>query len=419
MKSVLKLVAAALVFLLVAAAILYLAIDRQPSINRAADITPANIERAKQILHDNDPRRLRPGEAQTIAMSAEELDLAANYVAQRYGHGSARVVLGADEARVSASMRIPNIPLVLYTNVDATLNEAEPLPRFERIRIGRVPFPASIADRLLRSAIIQQVGQDNFDAIATAVKKVSVRDGGIAITYEWQTHLEETIRSALLPLKDRERVKTYQERLHKVILALPSHDISIARLLSALFTLAEQRSHDRDPAAENRAPLLILAFYINDMDLEKVIPEARDWPHPVRRAITLKGRDDYSKHFIISAILAAKAGGPLADAVGLHKELADARSASGFSLDDIAADRAGALFGEKAVESAASARKLQVQVAVGLTDDEILPPVQDLPVSMSAAEFKRRFGGPDTPQYRQMLAEIERRLSRLTLYQKQ
>jgi hypothetical protein len=416
MKLLFKLAAIVSVLLASIVAILVLAVDLKPSVNRPAEIAPANIEHAEQILRANDPRHLRSGEAQTIVFSEKDLDLAANYAAQQYAHGSARVSLDADAARITASVRIPHIPYVLYANLDATLIEDGALPRLERVRIGLVPLPATFAARLLARTVVEQVGHENFDALSSAVKHVSISDKRLAVTYEWQSTLEESIRSAVLPLKERERMKIYQERLYELSRAERKTEILLAHLLSSLFELAEQRSHDRDPVAENRAALLILAFYVNERELDRIVPEAKHWPRPLPHTITVHGREDYSRHFMVSAILAARAGGPVSDAIGVYKELADVHTVSGFSFDDIAAGRAGTLFGQKAGESMPSARRLQAQVAIGINDDDILPVIEDLRVSMTESEFKRRFGGVDTARYHAALAEIERRLAKLTLY---
>ena len=50
---------------------------------------------------------------------------------------------------------------------------------------------------------------------------------------------------------------------------------------------------------------------------------------------------DLAQHFIVSAVIAAAGGTPIAAAAGVYKELNDARDGSGFSFSDIAADRAG------------------------------------------------------------------------------
>jgi uncharacterized protein YfiM (DUF2279 family) len=180
-----------------------------------------------------------------------------------------------------------------------------------------------------------------------------------------------------------------------------------------LFTLAAE--HSSDAIAENRAAILLLTLYVNGQSLETILPEAKNWSRPANHGVLLNHRDDFSKHFIVSAALAAKAGGPLADAVGIYKEIEDSRSGSGFSFNDIAADRAGTRFGEYAANSA-SARQLQRQLISGLGEKDIMPATEDLPEFMPEAEFKRRFGGIDAPKYKQMMAEIDRRVAMLPLY---
>ena len=78
---------------LLLAAALYLAVEDRPLISRAAEIKPENIERARRIVERNDPRKMRPGVLRTIAITGPDLDLAVNYLANRYARGSAAVVL--------------------------------------------------------------------------------------------------------------------------------------------------------------------------------------------------------------------------------------------------------------------------------------------------------------------------------------
>ena len=145
-------------------------------------------------------------------------------------------------------------------------------------------------------------------------------------------------------------------------------------------------------------------------------PPRRDWPRPPPRKILIAGREDFPQHFTISAAIAANAGAPLSDAIGLYKEVDDSRGGSGFSFNDIAADRAGTRFGELAAGSRGSATKLQRQVSTGVRDTDILPPVADLPEFLSEAEFKRRYGGISGSAYKSMMADIERRVAALPLY---
>jgi hypothetical protein len=344
------------------------------------------------------------------------LDLALNYLAQQYARGSAQLNVSDDAAHVSASVRVPQVPFELFLNVETVLREFTPLPRFERTRVGWLPVPGVLADRIVRSIVASQIGPSNFDALVGAIRRVRVGGGELAVTYEWQPRLDGNIRSAVLPPDERERMRIYHEHLGRVTRSLPARDIHLSGLMASVFALAEERSRNGDPRVENGSAILILAVYATHIDIAKIAPEARAWEGVVYRTVTLNGRSDLAKHFIVSATLAAKLGGPVADAVGLYKEMSDARTGSGFSFNDIAANRAGMRFGEKAVGSLTSARTLQARVGAGITDSDIAPETADLPEYLSEAELERRFGGIDGPGYSKLMAEIERRVEAVRLY---
>jgi uncharacterized protein YfiM (DUF2279 family) len=197
--------------------------------------------------------------------------------------------------------------------------------------------------------------------------------------------------------------------------SLKAKNISLSELLVPLFTLAAERSTDDNVIAENRAAILLLPLYINGQGMETILPDAKNWPRPAKHGVLLNQRDDFPKHFIVSAALSAKAGGPLSDAVGIYKEIEDSRGGSGFSFNDIAADRAGTRFGEYAANSV-SARKLQQQLRAGVSEKDLMPLTEDLPEFMPEAEFIRRYGGVDAAEYNKMMVDIERRIAALPLY---
>src|SRR5438067_12929506 len=116
-------------------------------------------------------------------------------------------------------------------------------------------------------------------------------------------------RSTSLPEPtEQERLRVYLKRLSGVTRSLKSTNVSLIDLIHPLFETAQQRSQKGDPVAENRAAIFVLTFYVNDKNLEAVIPSAKDWPHPMQYQATLNGRHDFSQHFIVSAALAANAG---------------------------------------------------------------------------------------------------------------
>ena len=127
-----------------------------------------------------------------------------------------------------------------------------------------------------------------------------------------------------------------------------------------LVRLAMGRSVNGNALAENRAAILVATFHVLGISLEQILPEAAGWPQSCTQTVTVDGRDDFAKHFMVSATIAAYADTALSDAIGLYKEIEDSRIGSGFSFNDIAADRAGTQFGEKAVANEASAQTASI-----------------------------------------------------------
>ena len=396
------------------AAIVYFALDSAPQIQRSADISPASIERAKRIIEQNDPRRLKPGVRRTIAIGEGDLDLAANYLARQYANGGARVELKSQTALLGASLRVP-LPVRAYVNVHAEVREGPSLPLLESLRVGQLTVPGWAAQWLIPRLLQFAAPEADLQAIAGVIQKVSLSESRLALTYTWQADLPGKVRAVLVSAEDRERLRAYHERLLATSSSVPEPRPSLMHFLAPLFGLAGERSAGGDAVAENRAAILTLALYINGRDIRAVLPEAEGWPKPRQHAVLLNGRPDLAKHFIVSAALAAKAGGPLSDAVGLYKELADAREGSGFSFSDLAADRAGTRFGEHAAGSD-TARGLQKRLRAGVSEPDIAPITHDLPEFMPEREFNRRFGGIDGPAYNRMIAKIESRITALPLY---
>src|SRR5262245_61683380 len=284
--------------------VIYLAVDSAPRINRAAEITPANIERAKRILDQNDPRKLKSGARRTISVSAGDLDLAANYLARQYAAGGARVQLKRDAAQVAASLRLPII--ASYLNLDATIVEDGALPRFESLRFGDLPIPPPLAHWLVPRLLALAFDETDIRSFSGVIKKVSIQESRIALTYEWQADLPDKLRTALIPTEERERWHIYQEKLAAVTRSLSAKKPSLTQLLVPLFGFAGERSKETNPVLENRAAILVLTLYVTGQNLEAILPEAKNWPRPLKLGVLLNQRDDFPKHFMVSAALAAK-----------------------------------------------------------------------------------------------------------------
>ncbi len=410
----------ALVFILVPLALVaavLLCLEDGPSVARSAELTPGHVEQAKRLLEAHDPRRLGGGGVREIRLSASELDLAANYLAHRYGGGSsARIDLASDTVKIAVSIELPQQTFGRFMNVAISLRESAGLPVLDALSIGRLVVPAWVGRLALEGAARAMTSEAEYRLVVDTIRRVAIDDGGLRVTYAWQEDLPDRLRSAALPPADRERLKRYHERLVQIVGeggtqgALP-----LPRLLAPLAELAVERG-GADPQAESRALIAVVAAYTSGIGITAFVPQAREWSLPARRWVTLSGRHDLAQHFTVSAALAAFAGSPLADAIGLYKEVEDSRGGSGFSFKDLAADRAGTVFGEFATRSADNARGLQRRLAGGATEEDMMPRLANLPEFLSEAQFRRRFGGVGEPAYENMMRRIERRIAACALY---
>jgi hypothetical protein len=220
---------------------------------------------------------------------------------------------------------------------------------------------------------------------------------------------------AQTPEENAARLRAYHERIVAISRKLPA-SASLSELLAPMMALASERSATSSPADENRAALIAMTIYVNGWNPSMLVPDAKDWPPAHRRSLRLAGRHDLAQHFIVSAVIAAAGGTPIAAAAGVFKELRDARDGSGFSFSDIAADRAGERFGTLATVSDVSAREIHRRTTVALRDADVMPSVSGLVDNMTQAEFQRRFGGVGSTAYNDVMDDITRRILALELY---
>jgi hypothetical protein len=392
---------------------LTLIVEDEPLLQKRADMTPERIARAKRVFEQNDPRRLSAGSIAQARLDQEDLDLAINYFANQFIDGIAGLKINPGRAIIESTLKLPINPWYRFLNVKVELKETDKLPQIDHMMLGKLWIPGVLATSLIKKYLPLVQPVVNWQTLYDMITKVKFKQGLMIVTYQWQTNIPATLSGALLPTQDQSQIETYQRRLAELT-QTGSNSLNLVTLLQPLFQLATERSVNGEAVAENRALILVLAFYVNQKKLNKLIPASKIWPHPSWRIVTLNDRDDFPKHYLISAMLAAYAGTPLADAVGVFKEIEDSHGGSGFSFNDIAADRAGTRMGELAVENERRA-KITQRLLANATESDIMPKTADLPEFMPEAEFKRRFGGIEGKSYRIMMEEIERRVAALQI----
>jgi hypothetical protein len=412
MKTVLKLLLCTVAALLLSAVLMvWLALNDRPLVQRDSAMTAADVTRVRDLLSAADPRK-HPQEGQavrTFHADGHDLDLVLHDASRRLLHGAGRVVLADQSARVQLSVQWPRSPFGHWLNVEAQLHQTPGWPALERLQIGRVPVPVGLARWLLMQGVAHYGATEQVQTVVGMVQRVTLQPAEIVLDYVWRP---DGLRTVMLAPTDQQRLRAYVERLVPLVRKVHS-PVPLAALLSPMFELARVRADaaggsDEVAAQENRSALIALALYATGQSPSRFVQDARKWSQPAQHAVLLRGREDFAMHFLVSAVLAAEGGGRLADAIGLYKEISDSRGGSGFSFNDIAADRAGTRFGQIA---ARDPKRLQADLSKGVTDEDFMPGVADLPEFLSEAEFKATYGDIGAPAYERMQAEIERRVA--------
>lgn len=410
-----------------AALLLAIALQFEPAVAVQPAIKFTDVARVLALVRLHDPRHAPPGQVRAVSLSGHEVELLLNHGAHRWLGAASRATLARGGAELSLSVHtshlaawasslsaLPMFPFGRWLNVQVKWVETGALPAIESVQIGRLPVPAWLAQwAVLR--FVHQVGLgEELPVVTEMVRRVRFLPSELQVVYVWRSDSTERVLSALVPGDEQRRMRVYADRVAELAARYRGGwDISLADLIGPVFALARERSRQAgDAALENRAAIVVLTLFANGRGVGDVVPAARSWPRARPLRVLLGGRDDWPRHFLVSAALASEGTGPMSQAIGLYKEIADSRGGSGFSFNDMAANRAGTRFGEMAVQDP---KRLQAFMGAGrpLSESDFMPHAADLPEYLAEPEFLRRYGGVGAPAYQQQMAEIERRVAAL------
>jgi hypothetical protein len=313
-----------------------MAVEAAPRVEARESVSHDEVGRMVALLRAQDPRHSRPGAMRVVTLGAPDLELLLNHGLHRWLRANVAVTLERGAATVAVSRPLPAIG---WLNVQARIVERGGRPEIDELRLGRLPVPAALAVPLARWLVARQEQGAEIAAAAALVQRVSLFPGRVTVVYAWDAAAPKRMLGSFVPPEEQARLQRHNQRLAELTRAAPpGRSMSVAELLVPLFALARERSDSGDgqaAAAENRAALLTLTLFASGRALDRIVPAARQWPQPVPRRVTLAGREDFALHFLISAAIAVDGTSPLSRAVGIYKEVADARGGSGFSFNDL------------------------------------------------------------------------------------
>ena len=395
--------------------LLTLALQALPSVPPPPRMDGIQLQQASDFLRQNDPRQLPPGGLRVVELSEAQLQLLLGRLVNRYHDARATAQLSHHEALVEASLPLREQGAGPWINIRARLQETGTLPRLRQLRIGDLPLPTWASDWLVRRLTERLAEQAEARVAGDLIQHVGFAPDRLLLSYEWKPDSLKKALNARWPAAEQARLQHYNALLVKLCEPhLSGSPVSVAELMPPFFAEALRRSAaGEDPRLENRAAFIILALQAAGQHASRLLPAAAAWPHARPMVITANGRDDFSQHLLVSAVLAIEGGGPLADAIGVYKEVADSRGGSGFSFNDLAADQAGTQLG---LYSERDPRGLQQRLAAHPPERDFMPRTEDLPEFLSAEALQQQYGGLQGEGYARMMAMIRQRVDALPFY---
>ena len=404
--------------LILCALLVLFGVGDQPDLEVGWSPTRADLVRAKNILHEGS--KTKPDEIGVIELSEADLNLAGNYLLNRYCKSAANLRFKNDELRFLVTLMLPENRLGKYLNISFRLGniEGNELPVITKFKAGKLLLPAKLASWVI-DAIIQHSSLNEYFILATRpLKAVKIDAQKLTITYYPNKAMLLRARNFLTHTSDNAILSIYQQKLAAVVAKHdPNWRLSLAELMRPLFELAYQRSTLETAIAENRAVIATINDYVNKEATKKLFstPDLTPVTGEQFPAFLYK-RIDLAQHFIGSAALTASVNQQASQIAGEEKELSDANSGSGFSFIDLTADKAGTRFGEMATSSPENARKMQRVMSRIKDYSDFMPDPRDLPEHMNESVFKQRFESVNSPVYQEIVKKIDARIAATPIY---
>jgi hypothetical protein len=417
--------------ILVPAGLVLLVIDSHPHVRTTQQISQEDIHRAGQILNRLKPGNLDMPQNTSLVVSQKDLNLLVGYGLTRAvgtGGPGAEIHLFQGVAIVYATIQLPDNFLGKWVNVAMVVKPHPDVMEIRRVQVGGLPIPAPLAQWLAGHAHTRLMNVSryaDFMALAKKVQAIDIDTDRLALNFQWDPDLAATLaaeaKKQAFPPAHQKRLAEYYNFLVEQSRSFQGKETSLINLIKPMFMHAlENTAISQDPVAENTAVLQVLATHAMHQDpAEYLTPKIRDTLYPSRPAVVflLLNREDMAQHLLGSAAMTILGSDQLAGSMGLAKEMEDARSGSGFSFADMAANKAGIRMGRFAVSGPVNARFFQQRMADISHENQFMPDISNLPENMDTAEFNARFTDTQSPAYVRIMDMIESRLDACPIYQ--
>lgn len=409
-----------------------LLLQRTPLLSETGQLNAAAVRNSQQLFNNLNQSMRDPGQQLVIQTNADELNAAFVLASRTLPGFQGKTQINPAGLTILMTMPLDLLSYRLYINADIQIEPSDGPLQVRQVQLGRLTLPGDMALGLLGWVADQLWGPGEGAALLAKVRSVTVQQdavkvelsksegfslsqlklSGVSLYKQWFSSDEQT---ALIEHYYALALAHSQQQ------AATQSSYSLISYLQVLLREADRRSKETPEQAvrENQAVILALAQLLGGRNLQLLVNEIKTNPQGKLPRVTLARRPDLQQHFVYSATLHVLGNQRLSSAVGEAKELLDSlNGGSGFSFVDLLADRAGIRFARLAGASPQSARAVQQFFALqDRTEQELFPNKSRLPEGLPQAMFEQQYQSIDSAVYQQMVAEIDRRLNALPLYQ--
>ena len=407
-----------------ARAIFHMAIEPSPATIDMPSVTSADRRHLYDVFIGKNPFKIREGKTVTLRLTAHDLNLLVAWGLAVQGWPiRAHIGIEGSQGQILASVPMHGgsqfINVTLHGTASARTGKLDLL--VDRLRIGHLEIPQAVL-RLLSPAVARAMADDpRLQPVVERMHSVELQSGQLALTYSQGAPAKGFVSKLFHDqAADQIDIPAVHAQIHNLIANAPNlpraHEARFGAALRTAFEFAREHQALGRAVEANRSAVLALGIALGHAHVETLIGRFMDEStrialHHAFEGTTIRKRDDWPKHFFVSAALTLIAAGNVSDASGLLKEEKDSAGGSGFSFGDLLADRAGTTFAQIATRDDASARALQTRLAQGFKADDFFPEAADLPEGIQEADFQTHYGGVGGEGYGRLTAEIERRIA--------
>jgi len=404
--------------------VIYLVAEDTPRVARLTTPAESELAEIRNIIEENKPSNVLESNKKQLVLSKAQLNSLLAYGSARVNQRvNAHVRLAKDRFFLNTSITLPDNPVGKFINIQMTVRiQLSKYMAIENLKLGELKVPPAVII-ILQPLIIDELNAryGEYVSLWRHLRRIDLVEQNVTVHYRLEradlAEIKNLGRKILVNSETRKKVIAYTQALDDILKQIPTESQSIINVLTPMFIFAQQQTKlSKNAPEENRMALLVLGAYMTGSNPLKYISEEPVKPFK-QLSFTLNGRDDLTRHYLISAAINALSGSAWSNAIGLEKELNDADGGSGFSFVDLMADIAGNKLAQTALNKL-TATALQDRMITLTDESQIIGRLAGLQEGLSEKEFRLEYGNTNSDEYISVVREIERRLFRCDVYRK-